>query len=242
MIKVQNLSKSFGKKQVLRDLSFTVYDGEVYGLLGQNSSGKTTTLRILSTLLKPTSGTGSIEGYDILKDPLFVRKSLGFLPEEAGLYDRLTPRETLTYYGKLHNLNGGELVDRVDFLISLLRLEEFANVKCSKLSKGTKQKVSIARCLVHNPPVLLLDELTSNIDTITAFNIKTIILDKLKRTHTIIISTHNMFEAERICDRAGLIYGGEIFVEGSIEELKDKFGEDTLEKVYIKVYSHQNDG
>jgi len=235
MIKVKNLSKSFGKKQVLKDLSFTVNDGEVYGLLGQNAAGKTTTLRILSTLLKPTSGQVTIEGFDVVQSPLDVRKVVGFLPEEAGLYDRLTPRETLQYYGRLHKLNDEDLASRIDTLFGSLELEEFSNIKCSKLSKGTKQKVSIARCLIHDPHILFLDEPTANVDATSAYNIKRVALQRIKENRTIILSSHDLHQVSRLCNRVGIINDGKLLVEGTVDELKSEYAGEDLEEIYINI-------
>jgi len=235
MIDVYFISKSFGKKQVLNKVNFHIKQGEVYGLIGPNGAGKTTLIRILSTILKPNSGTATINNIDIIKDPLSIRKIVGILPEEVGLYDRLTPREILRYHGQLYDLDKEFIESQINTLFDKLELNEYADLRSSTLSKGTKQKVSIARTLIHDPLVLFLDEPTSGVDVLSAIGIKNIIFHRVMQNRTIILSTHNMTEVEKMCDRVGIINGGNIISEGTISELKNQTGEDELEDAFVRI-------
>src|SRR5712692_8525498 len=182
MIEVQDLAKSFKDKKrgivhALDGVTFEVKSGEIFGLLGPNGAGKTTTLRLLATILKPTSGTARISGADIVREPERVRQQIGFLSGDMGSYARLTPREVLTFFGKLNGLTGARLKDRIQELIRTLDFPSFADTKIDKLSTGMRQKVAIARTVVHDPPVLILDEPTAGLDVPTARLIETFILN-----------------------------------------------------------------
>jgi sodium transport system ATP-binding protein len=200
-------------------ISFTVSPGEMVGLLGANGVGKTTTMRLLATLLKPTGGTARIGGCDVVADPLGVRRRLGYLSATTGVPDRLTPREVLASFGRLHGLADDELAERVPALLATLGISGSADRPCGRLSTGQRQRVSLGRALVHDPPALVLDEPTSGLDVVGARDL----LDLLERLRSegraILISTHRLHEIERRCDRFLIIHAGRIVAAGSRAEM-----------------------
>ena len=239
-VAVENLVKLFhdpgrGEVRAVSGVSFECSRGEVFGLLGPNGAGKTTTLRMLSTVLRPTSGTARIAGFDINDRPLDVRRSIGFLSSSTGLYDRLTARETLEYFGALHGLRGRPLRRRVDELIALLEIGEFAAVRCEKLSTGMRQKVSIGRAIVHDPPVLILDEPTLGLDVLVASTLLRFIRACRDQGKCVIFSTHIMSEAEKLCDRIGIIHRGVLRAIGTLDELRARTGARYLEDVFLRL-------
>ncbi len=226
--------KKRGIVEAVKGISFEAHAGEIFGLLGPNGAGKTTTLRILATILQPTNGTATLAGYDVVKEPDKVRRSLGFMSGDTGLYARLTAKEMVTYFGQLYGLEGDELKQRVEEVGDYLDMSEFYDGRCGKLSTGQKQKVSIARTVVHNPPILILDEPTSGLDVLASRNIVTFIRKAHDDGKCIILSTHDMGEAERMCDRIGIIHNGLLVAVGSKEELFDQFDAVDLEAVFLK--------
>ncbi|MCH6258868.1 ATP-binding cassette domain-containing protein [Puniceicoccaceae bacterium K14] len=242
MINVENVSKSFhdrkrGTIQAVDDISFESHPGEIFGLLGANGAGKTTMLRILGTLLRPTAGTATIAGHNILTAPEDVRRSIGFLSGSTAVYGRLTAREMIEYFGKLNGIHGPHLKTRVDELIEQFEIGEFQKGRCDKLSTGQKQRVSIARSIVHRPPVMIFDEPTSGLDVMTSQTIMSFIeqcrLDRL----TVIFSTHIMSEVERLCDKIAVVHHGKIVARGTVEELRVQSGEQVLENAFLKIVS-----
>ena len=223
-----------GRIEAVQGISFEAHAGEIFGLLGPNGAGKTTTLRILATILKPSSGTALIAGSDVVEDPDAARRSLGFLSNDTGLYARLTAREMIIYFGKLYELDQGIIEKRLDELVNLLDMSEFLNRRCGKLSSGQKQKVSISRTIIHDPPVLVLDEPTSGLDVLASRNIVDFIRDARDRGKCVILSTHIMGEAERLCDRIGIIHDGRMAAIGTREELFRSYSADELETVFLR--------
>ncbi len=213
-------------------VSFECREGEIFGLLGPNGAGKTTTLRMLATLLKPTSGTAVLNGYDVVRESEKVRASIGYLSGDTGLYGRLTPLETLRYFARLNHFPEGRLEERVMSLVREFEIERFADVRCEKLSTGMKQKVSIARAVVHDPAILIFDEPTSGLDILVADTLLTYIERCRDLDKCVVFSTHVMSEAERLCDRIAVIYEGRILAVGSLEELRSLTGERYLEKIF----------
>ncbi|MGH9787862.1 MAG: ATP-binding cassette domain-containing protein, partial [Candidatus Acidiferrales bacterium] len=200
MIEAQGLTKIFrdkkrGEIRAADGVTFTCRPGGIYGLLGANGAGKTTTLRLLATILKPSDGTAKVAGFDILEQPEQVRAHVGFLSTATALYGRLTAREMVEYFGRLNGVGNSTLHRRVDELFQLLELGEYADRRCDKLSTGNKQKVSIARTLVHDPPVMIFDEPTVGLDVMTARTIVGFIRDCRARGKTVLFSTHVMSEA-----------------------------------------------
>jgi len=213
-------------------VSFECHAGEVFGLLGLNGAGKTTTLRMLSTALTPTSGTAEICGFDVANSSEDVRRSIGFLSGTTGLYHRLTAREMVSYFGELHGLGGSDLKNRVDEVLSYFGADEYANTRCEKLSTGMKQKVNIARTVVHNPPVLILDEPTSGLDVLAASATVDFVQSYRDEGKCVLFSTHIMSEAERLCDRIGIIHEGQLRACGTLEDLREITGQHYLEDVF----------
>lgn len=238
MIEVKNLSKSFAQKNgnlfyAVDNLSFSARDGEIVCLLGVNGAGKTTTMRILSTVFRPTSGTASINGYDILTQPQKVRENLGFLSGDTGLYNRLTSREFITYFGRLYGLKDYAINAKIEEMAEILDMKDFLDKKIDFLSSGMKQKVSIVRSIIHDPPVMIFDEPTSGLDILTARNIVSFIRDCKSRGKCVLFSTHIMREAERIADRIVMIHKGKLLIEGKLEDLRTESGQQDLDDIFV---------
>ena len=241
MIEARNLAKTFVARkkwrkervQAVDDVSFTCRPGEIYGLLGANGAGKTTTLRMLATILKPTAGTASISGHDVVRDAHRVRRNVGFLSTQTALYGRLTARELVTYFARLNEVPAEQLDRRIDDVFRRLDMADFADRRCDKLSTGQKQKTSIARTLVHDPPVMIFDEPTVGLDVLAQRSILDFVRECREREKTVIFSTHVMSEAERLCDRLGIIHDGRLVAEGTVAELKRAHGHDDLEDLFV---------
>ncbi len=214
---------------------FTCLPGEIFGLLGLNGAGKTTALRLLSTTLKPTSGTATVAGFDIVKQPLEVKSKIGFLTGQTALYPRLTAAEVITYFCKLYGLNGQLLQRRKKEVFDALGITEFKDTKVDRLSTGMKQKVSIARAIIHDPPVLILDEPTVGLDVITSRDVIELVRDAKKQGKTVVLSTHRMEEAAKLCDRIAIIHKGRIHLTGTLTELQQKTGLQELDDIFVKV-------
>ncbi len=239
MIEVVQLVKSFhdrkrGQVKAVDGVSFTCQPGEIFGLLGVNGAGKTTTLRILATLLKPTAGTARVSGADVIERPEEVRRQVGFLSTATALYGRLTAQEMVEYFGRLNGLSEVLLRDRIERLFTRLAMNEFRHGRCDKLSTGQKQRVSIARTLVHDPQVMIFDEPTNGLDVLAARTIVQFIRECREQGKTVIFSSHVMSEVARLCDRIAIIHHGRMCVTGTVAELRSHFGIDDLEEVFIK--------
>ena len=240
MIEARGLCKRFqdkkrGEIRAVEGVSFRCLPGQIYGLLGANGAGKTTTLRMLATILEPTDGTAIVAGYDIVEQPEKVRANVGFLSTATALYPRLTAQEMVEYFGRLNGLDEATLKRRVDEIFGRLDMDGFRDRRCDKLSTGMKQKVSIARTLVHDPPVMIFDEPTVALDVMTARTIVEFIRECRNRGKTVIFSTHVMSEVEKLCDNIGIIHDGKLFAKGSLRELRAKYGEQDLEEIFVKV-------
>jgi len=240
MIEAQQLTKVFhDKKQAeiraVDGISFHCQPGQIYGLLGANGAGKTTCLRLLATILEPTAGTARVAGYDVVTEPEKVRAHVGFLSTATALYGRLTAQEMVEYFGRLHGLSEEVLQVRINLLFATLEMDEFRNRRCDRLSTGMKQKVSIARTLVHDPPVMIFDEPTVGLDVMTARTIVAFIRDCRQRGKTVVFSTHVMSEAEKLCDTIGIIHNGRILAEGTLNQLHAQYGGGDLEDVFVRV-------
>ena len=224
-----------GRLLAVDDVSFTVHPGEVFALLGPNGAGKTTVLRILSTVLKPTSGIAMIDGLDVVENPAAVRRRIGFVSNNTAIYDRMTAEEMVRFFGRLHDLSGDELDARVRTLVTSLRMEEFRDVVGGKMSTGMRQKVSIARALVHDPPVLVFDEATLGLDVLVARNLMAVIRDLRDAGKCVLFSTHIMSEVERLCDRVAVMHRGRILDTGSPDELASRHRGDAFEDVFFEL-------
>lgn len=233
MIRFDGLTKRYGSLTAVDDLTLEVRPGEVYALLGPNGAGKTTALRCLATLLEPTAGTVRVDGRDVRAEPLAVRGRIGFLAASMGLYERLTPRELVAYFGRLHGLAGSALRNRVDDAVATFGLGEFEERHCGKLSTGQRQRVSIARALIHDPPALVLDEPTMGLDVLSGQTIYAFIARERERGKAILFSTHQMAEVELLADRIGVLSRGRLVAEGTSDELLGITGEDNLTRAFL---------
>lgn len=238
MIQVEQLSKAFldyrrGWIPAVSDVTFECVPGQIYGLLGPNGAGKTTTLRILSTVLKPTGGRAIVAGHDVVLEPEEVRSKIGFMSSGTGVYDRMTAWELVEYFGGLYGIEKEPLKERMELLFDWLQMNDFRDVLGSKMSTGMKQKVSIARTIIHDPPVLIFDEPTSGLDVLVARAVLIKILELRDRGKTIIFSTHSMQEVSKLCDRVGIIYKGKLQADGRPGDLLDRFGQPDLEELFF---------
>lgn len=240
MIRVNNLKKDFydkkkGKIEAVNKVDFHCRRGQIFGLLGPNGAGKTTTLRILATMMKPTEGEALVNGYNVVKEAHKVRQSIGFLSGETGLYDRFTPRETILFFGRINGLSEKLISTRMEEIFQILDMNSFKDVRVDKLSTGMKQKLSIARAIIHDPSVLIFDEPTVGLDVITARVVVNYIKEFRKQGKCIIFSTHQMQEAERLCDEIAIIHKGKILSTGTLAGLQTKFQEVDLEEIFFKL-------
>lgn len=240
MVQTENVAKHYpdSKKGVVKavdGISFQALPGKIHGILGANGAGKTTLLRMLSTVIRPTSGSASVGGYDVVKDSEKVRASIGFMSNSTALYGRLSAREVIEYFGRLYGLTDSKLATRVDFVIDKLQIGEFSDRLCDKLSTGQKQRVSIARTILHDPPVLFFDEPTAGLDVVMSADVMEFIEEMRASGKTIVYCTHIMSEVERLCDRVSVIHNGVIKAEGSVDELKALAAQSSLEKAFLSL-------
>lgn len=236
MIEVVNLSKQFKKVNAVDSISFSVKKGEILGLLGENGAGKTTTLRMLATMLKPTGGTAKIDNYDIIKESNNVRGSIGILfGGEVGLYDRLTGRENIQYFAELNGMNKEEINKRMEYLTDILDMKEYIDRRVGKFSRGMKQKIAIARSIVHNPSVMLFDEPTIGLDVTATKVVQDFILKCKSDGKSIIFSSHSMREVEKLCDRIVVIHKGRIVDNGTIPYFKEKYSSEDMEDIFMQL-------
>jgi sodium transport system ATP-binding protein len=247
VIQVRDLSKKFldyqrGWVAAVDGVSFECHPGAIFGLLGPNGAGKTTTLRILSTVLKPTGGSAVVAGHDVLTEPEKVRAKIGYMSASTGIYDRMTAWELVEYFGRLYGLAGDRLTGRMETIFDWLRMNDFRDVLGSKMSTGMKQKVSIARTIVHDPPVLIFDEPTSGLDVLVARAVLQKILDLRDQGKTIVFSTHSMHEVEKLCSRVAVIYKGRVQAEGAPDELLRQFDQPDLEELFFYLVGRAESG
>ena len=242
MIHVRDLTKHYadlkrGRLIALSGLSFDARQGQIYGLLGPNGAGKTTALRILSTILRPTGGAASVCGYDVITQPSHVRRCIGFMSANTAVYDRMTAWEMVEYFGRLYGMPEEELRDRMESLFTRLQMNDIRELLGAKMSTGMKQKVSIARAIVHDPPVLIFDEATSGLDVLVARALLRTVAELREQGKCIVFSTHIMREAEKLCDRIAVMYRGQILAEGSLPELQEQHHEQDLEELFFQLIS-----
>lgn len=232
-----------GEFPAVNDVSFECKKGEVFGLLGPNGAGKTTTLMIITTILKPDDGKVEVNGFNVATNPQEARAQFGFVSSDAALYDLLTPRETLAFVGKLSKCPKEKLSQRIDELINLLDMSSFADTRCQALSTGMKQRVAIARALVHDPAVVIMDEPTSGLDVPTMQSVYQLVRQCREMGKCVLFSTHIMSEAEKLCDRIGIINKGKLLAMGTLSELKEKYAKPDLEEIFLAVVGgNENNG
>jgi len=232
-IVVQELQRSFGNLRAVDGLSFTVAAGEIYGLLGPNGAGKTTALRILAGLLKPDGGLAQLDGVQVGEDSIETRRRIGFVTGSAGLYGRLSARELLIYTASLYGVPTEQIHARIGLLSERLGLAALLDRRCEGLSTGQKQRVSIARALVHDPGVLILDEPTTGLDVIASQGLRDAISAERERGKAIVLSTHYLAEAELLCDRVGFMHAGRLIREGTPTSLRAETGALSLEAAFL---------
>jgi sodium transport system ATP-binding protein len=247
VIQVEGLCKRFldyqrGWITAISDVSFECTPGAIFGLLGPNGAGKTTTLRILSTVLKPSGGRAVVAGHDVLSNPQAVRSSIGYMSASTGIYDRMTAWELVEYFGLLYGMPVDRLRARMEDIFGWLKMNDFRHVLGSKMSTGMKQKASIARTIVHDPPVLIFDEPTSGLDVLVARAVLQNILELRDRGKTIVFSTHSMLEVEKLCARVAIIHKGRVQAQGTPRELLEQFQQPDLEELFFFLVERAESG
>jgi len=241
LIEVKNLRKGFKNITAVDGIDFKVNEGEIVGLLGENGAGKTTTLRMIATMLNPTEGTAIINGYDIVKDASKVRGQIGILfGGEVGLYDRLTARENIKYFAELNGMSKGETEESINYLVKMLDMKEYIDRRVGKFSRGMKQKVAIARSIVHRPTVMLFDEPTAGLDVTASRIVQDFILKCKQDNKAIVFSSHSMSEVERLCDRIVIIHKGKILEEGTVDVIKSRYKNDNMEDIFMQLVGDNN--
>ncbi len=234
-LEIESLGKSFGERHAVVDVSLTVAAGEVYGLLGPNGAGKTTTLRMIAGLLTPSRGRVRVAGHDVVTAPEASKSALGFLTGSTGLYARLTVREVLEFFGRAYSLSKTTLASRLAEVTAALKIEALLERRCEGLSTGEKQRVSLARAVLHDPAVLVLDEPTNGLDVLASRFLRELVRQERDRGKAVIFSTHYMAEAELLCDRVGLLYRGRLLREATPQALRDATGATSLEEAFLSL-------
>jgi sodium transport system ATP-binding protein len=247
VIHVERLSKKFldyqrGWVSAVSNVSFDCQPGAIFGLLGPNGAGKTTTLRILSTVLRPTGGRAIVAGFDVLEDPEEVRSHIGYMSASTGIYDRMTAWELVEYFGRLYGLTPERLRERMETIFDWLQMNDFRDTLGSKMSTGMRQKVSIARTIVHDPPVLIFDEPTSGLDVLVARVVLQKIAELRDQGKTIVFSTHSMHEVEKLCSQVAIIHKGRVQAEGVPNELLAEFDQPNLEELFFYLVERAETG
>ena len=233
MIRVDGIYKSFGKVSAVSGVSFEAPDGRVTGLLGPNGAGKSTTLRVLYTVLKPDEGSASIDGIDVVGDPLRARQRIGALPHGAGLYPQLTARENIAYFARLCGIDKAEVDDRVDEIVRLLEIDSFAERRTKGFSQGQRTKVALARALVHDPQNIILDEPSNGLDVMATRSLRELILKLKDAGRCVLFSSHIMQEVAALCDDICIIANGRVAIDDSVEGIRARTGCDDLEDAFV---------
>ena len=235
MIVVRDLHKSFGDVKAVRGVSFEARDGEITGLLGPNGAGKTTTLRMLYSLLPPDDGEILIDGLDPTRDAMEIKRTLGVVPDNRGLYGRLTARENIAYYGELHGLNRRQMRARIEELVETLDMADFIDRRTEGFSQGQRVKVAIARAMVHEPQTVLLDEPSNGLDVMSTRALRHYVRSLRSAGRSVVLSTHIMQEVAALCDRIVIIAKGEVAADGTAAELLSRTGCDSLEDAFVRL-------
>ncbi|MBU3160056.1 ATP-binding cassette domain-containing protein [Clostridium frigoris] len=236
MLEVKNLTKKFKDFTTVDGVSFVVNKGEILGLIGENGAGKTTIMRMLATMLKVTEGEGKISGHDLVKEPESIRGEIGILfGGEVGLYDRLTARENIMYFAQLNGMRVCDAKKSIEELVRELEMSEFIDRRVGKFSRGMKQKVAIARSIVHKPSVMLFDEPSTGLDVSATRLIQDFIFKCKSEGKAIVFSSHSMVEVEKLCDRVVIIHKGKVVQQGTITSLKAKYNNEDMEDIFVKL-------
>lgn len=235
MIRTRALVKSFGTVRAVTDVAFAAADGRITALLGPNGAGKSTTLRILATVLRPDSGEAWVDEHEVTEQPTAVRRAIGVLPHGAGLYDRLTARENIAYFGALHGLSRAHVARRVDQLVEQLDMGDFAHRRVAGFSQGQRIKVALARALIHDPRNVVLDEPTNGLDVMATRALRQIILGLKAEGRCVVFSSHVMQEVATLCDHVVVVGDGQVRFDGGLDELRRHTGESDLEEAFIRV-------
>jgi len=235
MLEARDLYKSFGKIAAVRGVSFTARDGQITGLLGPNGAGKSTTLRMLYTVLKADAGDAFIDGKSVTLDPLAARRAIGVLSHGAGVYNNLTARENIAYFGELHGLSREDREARAGELIEMLEMQPFADRLAKGYSQGQKLKTALARALVHRPRNLLLDEPTNGLDVMAVRNLRKLLGQLRDAGHCVLFSSHVMHEVEQLCDEVVMVNGGQVVAAGPLAEIRARAGNAQLEDAFVSL-------
>ena len=244
LLEVKNLTKKFkskkGEVMAVDQVSFSADRGEIFGLLGPNGAGKTTTIRLIATTLSADDGTAIVAGFDIHKNPEEVRKHIGVLTTDLGSYDRFSGRENLRYFGKLYGLEGEKLESRIEELINLLEMQDFIDKRAGKYSTGMKQKLAIARSVIHDPDIIFFDEPTAGLDVLASQTVMQFMRQAKEDGKCVILSTHQMPDAERLCDRVAIIHRGKLIANNTIPALKEQTRAANLEDVFLALVKEKH--
>jgi len=234
MIRVDDVHKSFGAVHAVRGVSFEARDGRITGLLGPNGAGKSTTLRVLYTVLKPDAGGAALDGVDVVMDSLRARRRLGALPHSSGVYPQLTARENIAYYAKLSGVAKRDIDARVEAMIDLLDIREFADRRTKGFSQGQRTKVALARCLVHEPRNVILDEPSNGLDVMATRSLRDLILKLRDDGRCVLFSSHVMQEVAALCDEIVIIANGKVAIDDTIDGIRNRTGADDLEEAFVR--------
>ena len=241
MIRTKNLRKSFGSVAAVNDVGFTAQDGAVTGLLGPNGAGKTTSLRMIYGLMKPDNGSILVDDHDVVENPLAVQERLGVLPDQFGLYPRLTAREHIRYFGNLRGLSGQGLESQIDSWVKILDLTAVADRRVAGFSHGERTKVALARALVHDPQNILLDEPTNGLDVMSTRAVRDVIRRLKAEGRCVLFSSHVMQEVSALCDHIVVLAAGRVAAEGSADQLLSLTGKSTLEDAFVSLVGLQGE-
>lgn len=234
MIEAQALGKSFGDVQAVEDVSFTAHDGQITGLLGPNGAGKSTTLRMLYTVLAPDRGTALVDGIDVVQQPAEGRRRLGVFAHNPGIYPNLSTRENIRYYGRLCGLDDNAIASRIDDLANFLELHDILDRRTKGFSQGQRTKVALARCLVHGPANIILDEPTNGLDVMSTRNLRDLILQLKESGKCVVFSSHVMQEVAALCDRIVIVNNGKVAAAGTPDDIRAQTGTDDLEESFVR--------
>lgn len=235
VLRVENLTKEFNGVKAVDRINFEAREGEIFGLLGPNGAGKTTAIRTIATILAPSEGTAEVCGFDIRKNPEEVRRNIGVLTTDLGVYERFTGRENLRYYGELYGLYGEKLEQRINELAGLLEMSIFVDRRAGTYSTGMKQKLAIARSVIHNPKIIIFDEPTFGLDVLASQTVLIFMRRARELGKCVVLSTHQMQDAEKLCDRVAILHHGKIIANDKSQFLKEKTKTANLEDAFMKL-------